>query len=61
MYEEYTLLGDRVIALAYKTIPKYTNIENLDRHEAEKDLVFAGFYICESPLKPDSKHCIEIL
>lgn len=33
----------------------------MDRTLIEKDLIFCGFYICESPLKPDTKQHIATL
>ena len=43
----------RVLALAYKSI--HGDTDNIQREQAEKDLIFCGFYICESPLKSDTK------
>lgn len=37
------------------------NISELERTAVEKDLEFAGFFICDSPLKRDTARIINIL
>jgi magnesium-transporting ATPase (P-type) len=61
MFKKYSSKGYRVLALAYKDIPKETDIDNYLREEAEKDLIFVGFVVYESPLKGDTKKQIDIL
>jgi len=53
-YLSYTKKGARVLALAYKTLPKMQNYAELTRADVEKDLTFCGFIISECPLKPDT-------
>jgi cation-transporting ATPase 13A1 len=63
-YKFYTKLGLRVLALAYKTMQfetEITDFSKVDRSAVEKDLIFCGFYICDSPLKRDSAKHIKIL
>jgi len=62
-YLQYTKNGSRVLAVAYKDVPRMTPVEQLayPREEAEKDLVFCGFIVAECPLKPDTKDLIKEL
>lgn len=55
-YKYYTKQGYRLLALASKTVTEITeNVDkDVERAEAEKDLDFAGFFICNSPLKSDT-------
>ncbi|CAK72470.1 unnamed protein product (macronuclear) [Paramecium tetraurelia] len=55
-YQHYSNLGYRVLCLADREIEEY---ENQEREELEKNLVFRGFLICESPLKPDTQQWIK--
>ena len=52
--------GARVLALAYKFVPKMSSAEQhaYVREEAEKDLTFVGFIVAECPLKPDTADII---
>ena len=44
--------GKRVIALAYRDIPhSLKDVMKKPREDVEKDLIFAGFLILDSPLK----------
>jgi manganese-transporting P-type ATPase len=56
-YLQYTKNGSRVLAVAYKDVPKMTPVEQMayTREEAEQDLIFCGFIVAECPLKPDTK------
>ena len=55
--------GARVLALAYKFVPKMSSAEQhaYVREEAEKDLTFVGFIVAECPLKPDTADIIQEL
>ncbi len=61
VFKRYSSKGYRVLALTYKDIPNKTDVNNYTREEAEKDLVFVGFVVYESPLKGDTKKQIDIL
>lgn len=57
-YKHFTRNGSRVISLAYRYLEAETSskqINNTDRNEIERDLIFAGFLIFSCPLKPDAK------
>ncbi len=63
-YLKYVKNGARVLALAYKTLPKSGNPDSylqIKRDEAESDLTFCGFIVSECPLKPDTKRVIQEL
>ena len=62
-YLGYVKNGSRVLAMAYKPVPKMNKSEQLaySREEAETDLIFAGFIIAECPLKEDTKAVINEL
>lgn len=62
-YLKYVKNGGRVLALAYKYVPKMSHQEMLayKREEAEEDLIFAGFIIAECPLKPCTAGVIQEL
>lgn len=60
IFQSYTRQGYRVLALAYKPLVN-ENIDLIKRENIENDLIFAGFYICESPLKKDTLRYIKIL
>lgn len=57
---DYTSSGLRVIATACKLI-KTNDIGLYTRNQAEKDLVFLGFYIVENKLKKETKEEINAL
>ena len=48
--------GSRVLALAYKNLPKMGSeqLNQYTREEAECDLIFCGFIVAECPLKEDT-------
>lgn len=56
-YLKYVKNGARVLALAYKVLPKQQDYA-IKREEAEQGLTFCGFLVSECPLKPDSKRVI---
>jgi len=51
--------GLRHLGIAYKEIT-YTNKDDFDIMKHEKDLNFVGFVALEDPLRPTSKHTIEL-
>ena len=53
-YKFFTKKGYRVLALAYKKLPPGIDFESVEREELEVGLNFAGFFVCESPLKNDT-------
>ncbi|KAL4527712.1 hypothetical protein Ndes2437A_g02854 [Nannochloris sp. 'desiccata'] len=60
----YASEGARVLALAYKKLPDEMTpsaLRHTPRDEAESNLVFAGFAIFRSPLKPDSEPSLRML
>lgn len=60
---KYVKEGARVLALAYKNVPKASQeyFNSYKREEAEKDLIFCGFIVSECPLKEDTFKVIEEL
>ena len=48
-YLKWAKMGYRILSLAYKDINKYENSSK--RSELEKDMIFCGFIIVETPLK----------
>ena len=62
-YLRYTKDGARVLAMAYKNVPRMNQEAQLayTREEAEKDLIFCGFIVAECPLKPCTKALIREL
>jgi cation-transporting ATPase 13A1 len=62
-YIDFVKNGARVLAMAYKDLPKMSvgEAEKITRDEAEKDLIFCGFIISECPLTFDTKAVIEEL
>ena len=62
-YLKFVKNGARVLAMAYKSIPKMSmdEMQKYTREEAEKDLIFCGFVVAECPLKPDTKAIIKEL
>lgn len=64
MLEVYTQKGYRVLALAYRDLPKhysYWDAMKLKRHEVETELTLLGFLVMENELKPISKTILETL
>ncbi|XP_066996755.2 polyamine-transporting ATPase 13A3 [Anabrus simplex] len=61
--EEYTQEGYRVIALAYKDLPKvsYAKVQRISRDEAESNLTFLGLIVMENRLKPETTGIITML
>ena len=59
-YLQHVKNGARVLALAYKALPKLSQEGYLaiKRDEAESDLTFCGFIVSECPLKPDTRRVI---
>ncbi|CAD8051496.1 unnamed protein product [Paramecium sonneborni] len=55
-YQHYSNLGYRVLCLADREIKEF---DNQEREELEKNLIFRGFLICESPLKTDTQQWIK--
>lgn len=60
-YEHYTREGYRVLALAYRNIENDEDIIHGERNSLEKNLIFAGLFICDSPLKKDTLSIIRQL
>ena len=62
-YLKYVKNGARVLALAFKNLPKapQESFVSVKRDEAEQDLTFCGFIISECPLKTDTKRVINEL
>lgn len=61
-YIDFVKNGARVLAMAYKDLPRDTAAaEKITREEAEKGLTFCGFIVSECPLKFDTKAVIEEL
>ncbi|XP_050438622.1 polyamine-transporting ATPase 13A3-like isoform X2 [Adelges cooleyi] len=62
--EEYGSLGYRVLALAYKNLPKKVNwktLYHLRLEDVQSDLTFLGFLVMQNKLKPESKSVIRQL
>ncbi|ORZ16338.1 cation-transporting ATPase [Absidia repens] len=63
-YRHFTMKGSRVLALGYKFLDDgmtHSQINNLERDNVEKDLIFAGFIVFTCPLKDDAVACIKEL
>ena len=61
---DYTILGYRVLALAWRDLTKEETkkkFQDLEREKMEKNLTFVGFLIFENMLKPDSRDVIASL
>ena len=59
-YLKWAKMGYRILSLAYKNIKKYEN--STKRSELEKDLIFCGFIIVETPLKDNiTKYIKELI
>lgn len=61
--EEYTQEGYRVLALAYKGLPRvsYVRVQRISREDVESNLIFLGLIIMENRLKPETTGIISIL
>ncbi|EEB06391.1 P-type ATPase [Schizosaccharomyces japonicus yFS275] len=63
-YKKFGREGSRVLALGCKYMGKFISeqeISNVDRDTLESNLVFAGFLVFHSPLKPDAIDTIKML
>ena len=60
-FEYYTRKGFRVLALAQRLVENEEDMMNAERGTLEKGFVFAGFFICDSPLKKDTLSIIREL
>lgn len=63
-YKQYASEGARVLALAYKQLSSDltpSSLRHMSRDEAESDMVFAGFAVFRSPLKPQSEPSLRML
>jgi len=58
-FNTYAKKGYRILALAYNDCEFYNS--NTKREEAEKDLIFCGFVLVETPLKNDTNKYIQEL
>ena len=61
--EEYTQEGYRVLALAYKGLPRvnYVKVQRISREDAESNLIFLGLIVMENRLKPETTGIISML
>jgi hypothetical protein len=61
--EEYTQEGYRVLALAYKGLPRvnYVKVQRLLREDVEACLIFLGLIVMENRLKPETTGIISVL
>jgi cation-transporting ATPase 13A3/4/5 len=61
--EEYTQEGYRVLALAYKGLPRvsYVRVQRLLREDMESGLIFLGLIVMENRLKPETTGIISML
>ena len=61
--EEYTQEGYRVLALAYKGLPRvsYVKVQRLSREDVEVGLTFLGLIVMENRLKPETTGIISQL
>lgn len=63
-YKKYASEGARVLALAYKSLPADltpSSLRHMSRDEAESGMIFAGFAVFRSPLKPQSEPSLRML
>jgi cation-transporting ATPase 13A1 len=62
-YLKYVKNGARVLALAWKALPKKSSDSyvTLKREEAESDLTFCGFIVSDCPLKDHTHRVINEL
>jgi hypothetical protein len=63
LLEEYTQEGYRVLALAYKGLPRvsYVKVQRLAREDVESNLMFLGLIVMENRLKPETTGVIGML
>ncbi|XP_050530517.1 polyamine-transporting ATPase 13A3-like isoform X1 [Daktulosphaira vitifoliae] len=62
--EKFGSLGYRILALAYKNLPKKVNWKNLYHlklEEVQSNLIFLGFLVMQNKLKPQSRSVISQL
>ena len=63
-YREHSLKGRRVLALAFRPLPKITKAtpaRSLPRSETERELIFAGFITFSCPPKKDARRALRSL
>jgi cation-transporting ATPase 13A1 len=64
IYQQHSLKGRRVLALAYKPLPAVRNAARaagMPREEVESDLVFAGMLVFSCPPKSDARRTMRDL
>ena len=64
VYLHHMGMGQRVLAMAYRSFPKTMNhdqVKDTGRTQVEKDLLFAGFLVLDCPIKADSHSVIKEL
>lgn len=64
VYRHFASRGSRVLALGYRSVPEVWSLAEIrqkPRKEVEKDLIFAGFLVLDSPLKEDTKRTVRDL
>ncbi|TYZ58913.1 hypothetical protein PybrP1_009517, partial [[Pythium] brassicae (nom. inval.)] len=64
VYRHFAARGHRVLALGYRPVPAdwtLADVRQKSRREVERDLVFAGFIVLDSPLKDDTKRTVRDL
>ena len=64
LLERFTVQGFRVIALAYRHLPKemtWLKVQKIKRELVETDLVFLGFLVMQNTLKPETAPVIQEL
>eukprot|EP00764_Aduncisulcus_paluster_P006193 gnl/Carplike_NY0171/2102_a2827_539.p1 GENE.gnl/Carplike_NY0171/2102_a2827_539~~gnl/Carplike_NY0171/2102_a2827_539.p1 ORF type:complete len:1151 (+),score=437.25 gnl/Carplike_NY0171/2102_a2827_539:406-3453(+) len=57
-YKKLTKQGFRVLTLAWKPLDSSVNASGISRKDAESDLIFCGFLVITSPIKPQSRGTI---
>jgi cation-transporting ATPase 13A1 len=65
-FKSFTRNGSRVLALAYRFLSQdseigQNRINDLKREDVEKDLIFAGFLVLQTPLKDDAISSVRML
>jgi Ca2+-transporting ATPase len=58
--EEMAARGLRVLAAAYKPLGKDSDVESIDHHTIEKDLVLLGLYGMIDPPRPEAIEAVEV-
>jgi len=64
LLRSFTVQGFRVIALAYRTLPRqvtWLKAQKMKREKIEADLTFLGFLVMQNTLKPETRPVIEEL